>query len=563
LGYSDNTLTLDVSVQGVEGKLYDNIMARLRINLFRQNNNLNEAEIRRLHRVAEADIQSALTPYGYYSAKIEGSLERTESAWQVTYLVDPGKPVHLAGISVAVIGEGEPLAELADPQNIFDLKKGSQLNHVQYNKGKSALLRKARALGFLDASYPVHEIKIDRSTNEADIRLVLDSGPRYRFGSSTSEQDIINDELLQKFLPWERGDNFIPNEVYSLQRDLNRTDYFGFVAVEADTSDPDSLYVPVKIRLEPRQHYNRYSFGVGYATDTRAHVRFDWQNRLLNKAGHRISSSFLIGEQESHIVLNYQVPIADPRFNTLSLNGLWNRELWEDTITNSYSGGVAYEYLTERHHLGISVEALNEDYRIGDTRGKSQLLMPGIQGSWALADDIVNTGNGMRASVSLIGASDIFFSDASFLKVRADGTLILTPITNYRLIGRGSIGAVLVDSIDDIPPSLRFYAGGQKSVRGYRYRTLSPKDESGSITGGKYLLTGGIELERSFLQYWRGVVFYDVGNAMNDFSVDFAHGVGVGVGLALPFGQVRLELAYPLDDEGSSQFVFLSVGADL
>ncbi len=351
--------------------------------------------------------------------------------------------------------------------------------------------------------------------------------------------------------------------MHSLQRDLNRTDYFSSVIVEADTANPDGLFVPVKIRLEPLEFRNRYSFGVGYATDTRAHVRFDWYNRLLNKSGHRVNTSILLGEQESHFLVNYRIPVADPRHNTLSLNALWNHESWDDTTTNSYSGGVGFEYLTPRHQLGISLEALNEDYRVGETKGSSELLMPGIQGSWVLADDIINTENGLRSSVSLVGASENILSDATFLKVRGDGTLILTPMVNYRLIGRGSIGAILVDSVNDIPPSLRFYAGGQKSVRGYRYRTLGPEDGAGSVIGGKYLLTGSIELERSFSQLWRGAVFYDVGNAMNDFSVDLAHGAGVGVGLALPFGQARLEFAYPLNDEGSSQFVFLSVGADL
>ena len=50
---------------------------------------------------------------------------------------------------------------------------------------------------------------------------------------------------------------------------------------------------------------------------------------------------------------------------------------------------------------------------------------------------------------------------------------------------------------------------------------------------------------------------------MDDLTVDLAQGVGLGFGLALPFGQVRLELAYPLSDEGSSQYFYLTVGADL
>ncbi|MBE0586030.1 MAG: BamA/TamA family outer membrane protein, partial [Desulfofustis sp.] len=98
---------------------------------------------------------------------------------------------------------------------------------------------------------------------------------------------------------------------------------------------------------------------------------------------------------------------------------------------------------------------------------------------------------------------------------------------------------------------------------GYSYRSLGPQDSSGSVVGGRYLLTGSIELERRLSEFWRGAVFYDVGNAMDDVAVDLAHGVGVGVGVALPFGQARLELSYPLSDEGSVQYVSISIGADL
>jgi translocation and assembly module TamA len=383
------------------------------------------------------------------------------------------------------------------------------------------------------------------------------------FGETTSDKDIISDELLQRFLPWESGGYFDGRKLHDLQRDLNRTDYFSFVTVEADTSDLGERHIPVNVTLVPPKTYNRYSFGVGYATDTRAHVRFEWQNKLVNKRGHRFKSSFLVGEQESYCVLNYGIPVADPRYNSLGLNGLWNREEWEDTITSSLSAGVVYEYLTDIHHVGVSLEALDEDYRVGDTKGDSQLLIPGIQGSWALADSVVNTENGLRTSIRISGASEEFLSDANFLKIRADGRLILTPVEKWRLIGRGTVGTILVNSINDIPPSQRFYAGGQNSVRGYRYRTLGPTDSSGTVIGGEYMITGSIEFERRLTELWRVVGFYDIGNAMIDPDVELAHGVGVGVGLALPFGQVRLEAAYPLNDAGSPQYVYLNVGADL
>ena len=558
---ADTSLT--VAVDGLKGRVYDNVMARLRINRFGEDSELSEMEIRRLHRLAESDIKAALAPFGYYSITVDSELLQSDAGWQAIYRVSVGDPVTLDSMSITVVGDGAGLAEMGDVERFFDLHKGSALRQAKYENGKRDLLRHTRALGFLDAAYTVHEIRIDRTAYLAEIELVLDTGQRYLFGEVSAEQQIISAALLARFVSFEQGDPFIPRVLQELQRDLYRTDYFGQVLVKGDTGNTDGKYVPVSIELEPLDAYNRYSFGVGYATDTKAHLRFEWMNRLLNQSGHRLNTSFLVGEQESHCVVNYRIPVADPRFNTVAGSALWNRELWEDTVTNMYSGGLSYEYMTTKRFYSASLEALSEDYRIGETTGKSELLMPGVKGSWAFADSVINTENGVRTSVEVHGASEEFVSDASFLRIRADGRLILTPISSWRLIGRGSLGYTLVDSIDDLPPSQRFYAGGERSVRGYRYRTLGPEDKDGNVVGGTYMLTGSIELEKSLSELWRVAAFYDTGNAMDDFTVDFAHGVGVGVGLALPFGQARLDLAYPLRDLGSAQYVFITVGTDL
>ncbi len=563
LAETETETSLTVSVDGVKGRLYDNVMARLRINRFSQNSELSETEIRRLHRLAESDIKASLAPFGYYSITVESELQNSGTGWQAIYHVKVGDPVTLDLMTLSIVGEGAELAELGDAEGFFDLEKGAALLQANYETGKRDLLRHTRALGFLDAVYTVHEIRIDRTSYLAEIDLVLDTGQRYLFGEVSTDQQIISAELLARFVPFDQGDWFIPRELQELQRDLYRTDYFGQVLVKGDTDNMDGLYVPISIELEPLENYNRYSIGLGYATDTKAYIRFEWKNRLLNQSGHRLNTSFLVGEQESHSVVNYRIPVADPRFNNVVGSAQWNRELWEDTITNIYSGGLSYEYMTTKLFYGVSLEILSEDYRIGDTTGKSELLMPGVKVSRAFADSVINTENGLRTSVEVHGASEEFVSDASFLSLRADGRLIVTPLSSWRLIGRGSVGYTLVDSIDDIPPSQRFYAGGERSVRGYRYRTLGPEDDDGNVIGGTYMLTGSIELEKSLSELWRVAAFYDTGNAMDDFTVDFAHGVGFGVGLALPFGQARLDLAYPLRELGSSQYLFITVGTDL
>ena len=146
---------------------------------------------------------------------------------------------------------------------------------------------------------------------------------------------------------------------------------------------------------------------------------------------------------------------------------------------------------------------------------------------------------------------------------RSSSKLIFSPFRPWRLIGRGTLGATLVDSIDDLPPSLRFYAGGDQSIRGFDYKELGTRDSSGTVVGGRYLVVGSAELERIINERWSLATFFDVGNAMDDPKVDFEQGAGFGLRFRLPFGQVRLDLASAISDENHPVRLHLSVGGDL
>ena len=113
----------------------------------------------------------------------------------------------------------------------------------------------------------------------------------------------------------------------------------------------------------------------------------------------------------------------------------------------------------------------------------------------------------------------------------------------------------------DVPVSFRFFTGGDNSVRGYAYQSLGPTNAQGEVVGGKHLLVGSIELEGAIGQNWGAAVFYDAGNAFDDFdSLNLAQSAGVGVRYYTPVGPIRLDIARQLGVSDPSYRFHFTIG---
>ncbi|MDB5321827.1 MAG: hypothetical protein JWN40_3458 [Phycisphaerales bacterium] len=114
----------------------------------------------------------------------------------------------------------------------------------------------------------------------------------------------------------------------------------------------------------------------------------------------------------------------------------------------------------------------------------------------------------------------------------------------------------------------RFYAGGLGSVRGFKFRGISPRSgPEDDPVGGNFSMTGGVELNFPIAsEVLRGVVFADAGTVESDFRFGTIRtSVGVGVRLTLPiFGQLPLALDFGVpitkDRQDDTRFISFSLG---
>ena len=133
-----------------------------------------------------------------------------------------------------------------------------------------------------------HELVVDPEQRAADVHVALETGGRYQFGKVvTIEQDAISDRLFAGYLRFAEGQPYSPERVRSTQFALEDSNYFSTITVVPGDRDPETLTVPVTIRGEPIKR-DRYSVSAGYGTDTGVRGKFTWENRRVNRRGHRL-----------------------------------------------------------------------------------------------------------------------------------------------------------------------------------------------------------------------------------------------------------------------------------
>ncbi len=555
---------VDIELIGIDGELATNVRLYLGIEQQKEHALLSEGRIRRLHKKAPRDISNALQPYGYYRPKIETDLTQTNGEiWRATYTIDPGPQLTIAAIDLEV--RGEMYADVAFHPLIANLplRQSEGFTHTAYENTKANLAKLAAERGYFDARFIEHRIEIDLDAYEARITLHYDSGPRYRYGEVVLAQDVIDAELLQRYIPFKQGDPYDLNEVVELQQALNDSDFFNLVEVSPGEQQADIKEIPVTVVLTPRKRH-KYTFGLGYGTDTGARTKFGWEMPRINQLGHRFDSELKLSQIGYSVSANYRIPIFNPRTDQLVYSaGVVNEET--DTSTSTIRTlGASINRGRNPWRETLSLNYQQEEFEVSDDIGDSTLLMPGVSWSriWG-SRRIFLVLDGVRLDLSLRGASDKFISDTNFFQAHSGIKAIYSLWPGGRVIGRGRLGSTWTDSFHQLPASVRFFAGGSQSVRGYSYQSLGPLDANGKVEGGKHLIVGSLEYDHRIKGKWSAAVFFDRGNAINTMNDPLESGAGFGIRWQSPIGPIRFDIANAISREDRPWRLHINIGPDL
>lgn len=543
---------INITVTGVDGSIQRNVLAFLSFERYKTRSDLDEALIDRLQERALREAADALRPFGFYAPKVDCKVERQgDSRWRVRVSIDPGRPVRLTAVEVAVEGEGREHPAFRELLARLPMRVGDRLDHASYDELRDNLRRAAVTFGFVEANFTATELRVDPVNHAASIRLVMQTGPRYAFGAARIEQRAINEALLRRFLRFTEAAPYDANQLLRSQFALDDSLYFASVEVAAGEPDPAARTIPVDVRGEPNRR-NRYSVGAGYATDSKARGTLSWENRRLNAAGHRLRSELKAAQIQQSIEATYVMPIGDPALEKLSFEWRYAREELGDldTRTTRFQPSITQVQGAWQRvgYLALNrVRTVTANIPLATTSSDSTtLVIPGVSIASVPRGYLGEALFSRALYAELRGSAPALGAEDPFVQLRLETERVFDLAPSWHVFLRGQLGTTWVRDTESLPGTERFFAGGDRSVRGFGFSDLSPTDAAGAKVGGRHLFTASAELIRDLPRNLAIAAFVDTGNAFDSFGDPLQWSAGLGLRVRLPVVTLGFDIAQPL-----------------
>jgi translocation and assembly module TamA len=551
--------TIDYAINGVNDEAKDNIYVYLA--QMNQPDNANNKVY--LDQVEESTLK-ALQALGYYQATLT-SLVKGEIGKQIVSVdILSGEQTHVQKMDLQIIGKGLLDTKFQDLIVNFPIKKGDVFNHGNYESAKEQIKSLAQQRGYFDAKYTKSSVEVSSKSNSAVVYLWFDTGVRYKFGELVFEQPNRSEKYIRSLQSFSAGDPFDFSKLRNFNVEINNTGYFKNITILPMLENKEALTIPLRVIANDKPT-DSYNVGIGYSTDVGVNGSLGWSRPWVNSQGHSIDADFSASSSEQEYSIIYKIPIGDPNYDYASISTEYIVDDDSDTDTDTEQYVVTLGRHRRSANNWLYTMFLEYDYEFG-TQGSEdynlRTISPGINFSKTTSRGGINATHGESRIGSFRVANKLWLSDTNFEKAYFKYKRLATA-GKHQFVGYTALGAISADSIDDVPSSMRFFTGGDQSIRGFSYETIAPEDDDGLLDGGLYLTVASIEYRYAITNSWKVAVFSDAGTATNDFSEEISTSTGIGAVWASPIGPIRFYLAKPLSDGDDSLAFHFMLGPEL
>ncbi len=548
-----------LNINGLNEEQEENV--RLTVGEVPENENLRNLYIDLLPDQA----RQSLAAIGYYSPLIDVQTDTIDQELVITLNVQPNDPVRINKILLRIQGDAQIDGAYMPVLGRLPLQKNAVFDSSNYEAAKSILIDAAQARGYFDYKFSTSKVLVSRRSQTADIELVAESGSRYTFGTIRFDQDVFSDAFLTRWIPFAEGDPYEADKIGELTQNLQDSGYFSTVRVAPQRDVRYGKTVPVLVTLRRRDR-NQIGLGVGFESDTGPRAKLTWGKPLINSQGHSADAEVAVSGISQEVSFAYRIPRENqPLYNYWGIEyGLQNEN--DDGIESLLStlNFQRVRRFASDWQESIFIRWERERSVIARVEKQTDLVLPGVRYTRSRSRGRPFLEWGQSSSFQFEYGNRELLSTIDFYKATVNFKYLRAADKRNTLILSLQYGAITTNDFSQVPASQRFYAGGDRSIRGYGFRQVGPQDADEDPVGGRFLEVGSVEYNYRFADRWSFAVFSDFGRAFNNFSTSHSQGVGVGVRWQSPVGPFRLDVATPVNDpDNDSIRIHLSLGPDL
>jgi translocation and assembly module TamA len=513
---------------------------------------------------------------------------RARETVPVRIKVTPGPLFHLRNIRVTQAHGGQPFPPDRLPLRFVKLAPGDPARATDIRAAQARLIDYFRA-----QSHPlakVTDIKpvVYHRLHVMDVAIVVDPGPRAPFGSVTvAGKSNVDPRVVRSHIYIAPGDLYSPRAIARARKSVLSIPAIGSVRIrEAGRFDPDGS-LPITAEVTDRKPHV-VGFSARYSTLDGPALHTYWQHRNLFGGAESLrlegdlfvpphdntsfidnAQDFTLGDLGGRFKAGFVKPALGGSRNDLLLDSMIEKDSTGGDQYGGYDSKRVQASAAIRHRFDYAFSAqlglAGEIGRTSDTLGTVDYRLFGIPASitYDSTDRVLDPTEGVRATASVAAYPSFLGSSVGIVESKAQVATYraVDEDARYVLAGRVAVGSVSGASLGDIPASHRFYAGGGGSVRGYRYRSLSPLGPTGEVVGGRSLFEASLEARIKITDTVGVVPFLDMGGAFEssfpDFEEPLRYAAGLGLRYYTPVGPIRVDFATPLNPrEGDKNFAF-------
>ncbi len=531
-----------------------------------------------------ADIESLRSFYldrGYLKFNVEStqvSITPDKQDVYITINVTEGEPYLIEDVQLT--GEFGVVPE-QDLRQLVTIRPGETFSRARMTEIAKKISERLGEEGYALANINTVP-QVDEANRKVALTFVVEPGRRVYVRRVNFQGNVkTQDEVLRRELRQAEGAWLSTKDLDRSKTRLQRLEYLESVNVETPAVPGAQDQVDVNYTVVERPS-GSLLFGLGYGQESG--ILFNasvTQNNFLG-TGNQLGVSF----NNSDIGQNYNLSFNNPYY-TLDGVSLGFRLYYRDIdsselnaanyVQNVYGGQINFGFpLNEFDTLRLSpgyehvwidttaetpVEIFDFIRRNGDSFDEFKL-----DASWARDSrdrTIFPTSgslNQITAEIALPGSTAEFYK----LNYRSVVYFPLGRWLTWTVGGEVGYGDGYGNT-DGLPFFENLYAGGLRSVRGYKANTLGPRYSDDEPSGGAFKTVASTQLilpvpfvERS--ENVRVATFFDIGNVfstVDEFDVgELRYSVGLAGQWLSPFGPIVLSVAAPLNEQSEDETEF-------